>query len=687
MSEDQGFFLYALLLLNGLFVVFHALRSRITLGTFFGAAGVFSLMLWQVLQTGWWVDWGSLHFNAGLTTFIPILLWGTLLTLVLDGLKTTRAFILMILMTGVAAWAYALFRQHLARYVPLPYTIELSSREHIAIVASLALTQYGSVLLLNLSRTRLGWLALPCLLPLAAEVWLGLYSLLRYDAAMAWNNLRNESLEYFLASLPAALLSLPYLFLAARAQQLMPPLPCRALFRPTPAQDGDDELINRQRTISELQQLNQQLQENSRLMDYHLEHASYGIILTDAQGLVTRLNVPATALLGPLPAGQRLEERLAALFTPTQDGPTTLARLAEEDRPRRWKRSDDDAAQPQWAEIQVTPLRNRPQQPAKGYYVLLQDVTQAVLAEQRRLNSARIKDIHTTGQVLAHDFSNVFIGARAQLERLRQQDIPGQQEAMEGLDTALKHAQSMLSQLGSGQQFGAPKLQPVALAGLIGDARSICQAAAEQARITLRCEPLPTLIVEVDPSQIVRVLTNLIRNALRASPAESSLVIGAEPRDQGVLITITDQGCGIPAEKLQSVFEPGYTSKTEGQGGLGLSISYLMVDAHGGHLELVQNPNGSGIQARIWLPLPHSAPQLDSIPDASRILLLRPDETSHATLLERLEEDKHCIVADLRSGEEMAALLQDDPHWDYLLAAPESTDLPPLPAGIIRLNL
>ena len=689
LHDDRLPFLLALILLNLLFCTFHALRTRITLGAFFGAAGVFGLMLWQVLHTGWWVDMGRLHFNAGLTLFIPILLWGALLSLALDGLKTARAFILTTLITGLAAWGFAFFREQLARYVPLPYIIELGHRDHLSILASLILAQHLGLILLNSLRPRLGWLALPLALPLSSQLWLLAYSLMRYDFASSLNNLRNESLEFLLATLPALLLSLPYLYLAQRQQRLMPSQPLTALLRPGKYEDGRDELTNRSRTIGELQQLNQQLQEHTRLIDYHIDHANYGILLTDAQHRIRRANQAARQLLqltAP-PIGQALPPLLSQHLGPIPP----LAELASNPQPLRCKLQRPSSGPPTWIELRVTPLIDRHKHQA--HHILLQDISASVQAEQRRLNSARIKDIHTTGRVLAHDFSNILIGARAQLEKLRQH--PADPEAIAGIDAALQHAQAMLKQLGSGSQFGTPKLQNIALNRLLHDATTICAAAAQHAGIRLELAPSADVKLEADPSQIVRVITNLIKNALRASPAGSRIHLNSQCQDHGVLIRISDQGCGIPPEHLPHIFEPGYTSKGEGQGGLGLAISYLMIDAHGGHLELIPNPQGPGTQARIWLPLPSPPPEFTDdpfadIPIGSRILLYDPSlnqpphddphspESPHAALITHLETTRRCEVAELHHLDELTAILHDDPHWHLILTPPG----PALPPGL-----
>jgi signal transduction histidine kinase len=75
-------------------------------------------------------------------------------------------------------------------------------------------------------------------------------------------------------------------------------------------------------------------------------------------------------------------------------------------------------------------------------------------------------------------------------------------------------------------------------------------------------------------------------------------------------VTISDSGCGIPPENLSRVFDPFFTAKPVGQGtGLGLSLSYGIVQRHHGRIE-VESALGKGSTFRVWLPLrqPNSTP-------------------------------------------------------------------------------
>ncbi|MHB0856842.1 MAG: PAS domain S-box protein [Anaerolineae bacterium] len=108
--------------------------------------------------------------------------------------------------------------------------------------------------------------------------------------------------------------------------------------------------------------------------------------------------------------------------------------------------------------------------------------------------------------------------------------------------------------------------------------------------------------VSIVPERIQQVLLNLVLNAIDAMPegGHLSLALAEAHAPDGVCVTVTDSGTGIPAEVLPSVFDPFYTTKEDGLG-LGLFICRNIVRDHGGTIEATSAP-GSGTTFRLWLP-------------------------------------------------------------------------------------
>ncbi|MEW6031176.1 MAG: response regulator [Chloroflexota bacterium] len=109
---------------------------------------------------------------------------------------------------------------------------------------------------------------------------------------------------------------------------------------------------------------------------------------------------------------------------------------------------------------------------------------------------------------------------------------------------------------------------------------------------------LPEILVV--SSQLQQVFINLVLNAFDAMEKGGDLKINARPARGGVEILFQDSGPGVPAERRTSIFDPFYSTKTGGTG-LGLTVSYNIVTAHGGSLDLL-GERGPGACFRVFLP-------------------------------------------------------------------------------------
>jgi signal transduction histidine kinase len=127
-------------------------------------------------------------------------------------------------------------------------------------------------------------------------------------------------------------------------------------------------------------------------------------------------------------------------------------------------------------------------------------------------------------------------------------------------------------------------------------------------RITASLEgdgALPSLLA--DPQQIEQVFVNLLLNAAAATPEGGTVAVragrGADRNGApAVQVQVVDRGVGIPPEDLPRIFDPFFTTKEVGEGtGLGLSVSYGIVRAHGGTID-VQSAVGRGTTVTVTLP-------------------------------------------------------------------------------------
>ena len=109
----------------------------------------------------------------------------------------------------------------------------------------------------------------------------------------------------------------------------------------------------------------------------------------------------------------------------------------------------------------------------------------------------------------------------------------------------------------------------------------------------------------VDPNQIEQVLVNIMVNASHSMTNGGTLTIstGLTNDDRNLFICIRDTGCGIPEGNLGKIFDPFFTTKENLGTGLGLAVSYGIIESHGGKIE-VQSTVGEGTAFTIRLPLP-----------------------------------------------------------------------------------
>ena len=110
-------------------------------------------------------------------------------------------------------------------------------------------------------------------------------------------------------------------------------------------------------------------------------------------------------------------------------------------------------------------------------------------------------------------------------------------------------------------------------------------------------------LVECIPSQLNQVFMNLLVNAAHAIPQYGTITLRSGREGDRVWISATDTGVGIPPEQLSKIFDPFFTTKPIGQGtGLGLSVSYGIVNKHGGQIRVDSQP-GQGTTMTISLPI------------------------------------------------------------------------------------
>jgi two-component system sensor histidine kinase SenX3 len=150
--------------------------------------------------------------------------------------------------------------------------------------------------------------------------------------------------------------------------------------------------------------------------------------------------------------------------------------------------------------------------------------------------------------------------------------------------------------------------EPMRVSALLEDAIDRVRPAAEAARITIDLDVSgPGAILACDRRQFVSAIANLLDNAVKYSESGSRVCLTTAVEDTQVVITVRDEGIGIPSRDLERIFERFYRvdqarSRTTGGTGLGLAIVRHVVQAHGGDVT-VASVEGQGSTFRLVLPL------------------------------------------------------------------------------------
>jgi len=141
---------------------------------------------------------------------------------------------------------------------------------------------------------------------------------------------------------------------------------------------------------------------------------------------------------------------------------------------------------------------------------------------------------------------------------------------------------------------GAEQAEPVNLSAVLEEVAAGARRAGAEVKVDLP----PALTLPLRANAVRRALTNLVDNARRHA---HRVALAAMQQGRNVLVTVDDDGPGIPPERRESVFRP-FESDATGGTGLGLTIARDIVRAHGGEIVLEDSPLG-GLRARIRLPV------------------------------------------------------------------------------------
>lgn len=143
------------------------------------------------------------------------------------------------------------------------------------------------------------------------------------------------------------------------------------------------------------------------------------------------------------------------------------------------------------------------------------------------------------------------------------------------------------------------------LGHVVDDVVAAQRPRAEASGSTLEADVEPGLPeLDLDPVRIHQVLSNLVDNALRYTPAGGRVRVGAHRRGSGVELAVADEGPGLAPDVRATLFDRFVKAKDSPGSGLGLAIAKAIVEAHGGRIRAEAGPNGVGTVLAFTLPDP-----------------------------------------------------------------------------------
>lgn len=371
-------------------------------------------------------------------------------------------------------------------------------------------------------------------------------------------------------------------------------------------------------------------------------------------------------------------------------GPELWAFLSEADRPQAWQ-CVRDAAAGHLVTRQIFPV-HRPDRdepvPVLLHFlpVHLPDGVTAVsivgetLAEPTTWVSSqtqrdRMANLGHMTMGIAHDFNNLLSTILGHAELMKTEGdahTPAQQESLQAIERAALDGAALIRKIQRYiRQEKLSEFEPVHLDALVRDVIALTRPywyndprrKGISIKIKRRLAEVPPILGS--PTELREVLVNLVLNAVQAMPHGGDLSI--ETRHDpatGVQMIVRDTGIGMPDDVRRRIFEPLFTTKGQHGTGMGLAVSYGIIQEHGGTIDVTSAP-GEGTTFTLTFPSvaqpdhPDQAPPTTAVTRHARILVV-DDEDAVRTVLDRLLTLRGHTIRQAASGPEALRLARSE---------------------------
>ena len=337
--------------------------------------------------------------------------------------------------------------------------------------------------------------------------------------------------------------------------------------------------------------------------DSVVESLSDGLLVVDLDDRVVRWNSRLEELLG-LERGRVVGRRLSSVFdkpfldslyAARRDSPSaaTLYRVPLTVRERGVL-----------VNVGVAPFKKADGTTA-GSIIVLEDVTDRVNLEEQLRLSEKMAAIGLLAAGVAHEVNTPLTGISSFTQMLLQRSAPEDPntQLLEKIERQTFRAAKIVNSLLNLARPSDGEAASVDVNVIVNDVLSLLEHQFRNGRIQVRKDlGASGLIVKGVEYKLQQVFLNLLLNARDAMPRGGWLTLTTRSDAQGVVVEVADTGTGIPSDHLARIYDPFFTTKADGRGtGLGLSVTYGIVQEHGGTLTC-DSAVGHGTRFTLTLP-------------------------------------------------------------------------------------
>lgn len=352
------------------------------------------------------------------------------------------------------------------------------------------------------------------------------------------------------------------------------------------------------KALAVLRHSRKEIKQERDLKQTIVENVAVGILTLDSNACVTSLNGVARVLLkikdenvGQLPLRETLH-----------DFPEFYAAISQSLQAEHWSEyaSLDRDGRSLTYRLALHPLSSGRED---GHILTIEDLTERVNFRQQMARLERLASLGRLSAGIAHEVRNPLTGISLLLDELHDRMLahPADQGLIQRALQEIERLEGLVNELLNFSSLPEARLASGDLAVVLRDTLFLVSKQFQKQQVQLHEDvPEELLHPRMDGDRLKQAILNLLTNALGAMPNGGDLWVAAQRTVDGILLTIRDTGEGIPADRLDLIFEPFYTTKGEGTG-LGLSITYAIVASHDGRIE-VQSQEGEGAEFTVYLP-------------------------------------------------------------------------------------